>query len=159
MKIATDRFGEIEFKQGELLHLPEGIIGFPGFVRALLLDHRKDSPFRWLQSADDPKLAFVVIDPLLMVADYPLDKLCDALARFGQRPNNVAVAAIATVPTAPLPITVNLAAPLAFDAQTRRGAQIILDNPEFHTKHMIVREDPPPPAETEPPQPADSQVP
>ena len=138
MKIQTDRFGEIEFNEVEMLRLPEGLIGIPPFTRAVLLDHKPGSPFRWLQSVDDPAMAFVVIDPLLMVPAYPIAALRDALAQSGPRPDHVAVAAITTVPRPPAPITVNLAAPLAFDSTSRQGAQIVLDNPEFHTKHALV---------------------
>ncbi len=141
MNINSNRFGEIECKEKDLLHIPDGLIGFPDSKKYVLFDHKKDSPFRWLQSADEPDLAFVVIDPLLIVPDYPLDQLRDHLAKDADRPESLAVAAIVTVPPAPTPITVNLLAPLAFNAQTHIGAQIVLRDERFSSRHIIEREE------------------
>lgn len=142
MKFSTTRFGVVEIEDTTLLYLPDGIIGFPEFRRAAVLDHQPGSPFRWLQSVEQPELAFVVIDPLDLVPDYPLEKLKDILndERKMARPENIAAAAITTVPPAPAPITVNLAAPVVFDPESRQGAQIILHNPRFKTRHILVRD-------------------
>ena len=142
MKFSTERFGEINIEDASILELPDGIIGFPDCRRAAILEHSPGSPFRWLQSLDNPGLAFVIIDPLDLVPDYPLDKLKDILAdeRKMPRPQKVAAAAITTVPPAPAHITVNLAAPVVFDADTRKGAQVILHDPRFRTRHLLLRE-------------------
>jgi len=137
MKITSERFGEIETDEKELLHLPDGLIGFPQCTRVLLLEHKPGSPFRWLQSADQPELAFVVIDPLELVPDYPLDALRKVIFGANNSAGDLAVAAIATVPPAPAPITVNLVAPLVFDAATRKGAQIVLSDSRFRTRHIL----------------------
>ena len=142
MKISTSRFGEVEIEDNAVLELPDGILGFPDCHRVVIIDHQPGSPFRWLQSVEIPELAFVVIDPLDLVPDYPLEKLKDILAdeRKMPRPNNVAAAAITTVPAAPAAVTVNLTAPVVFDTDTRKGAQVILNDPRFKTRHLLVRE-------------------
>ena len=142
MKISTTRFGEIEIKDNSVLDLPGGILGFSDCRRVVILEHQPGSPFRWLQSVDIPELAFVVIDPLDLVPDYPLEKLKDILVdeRKMPRPKHVAAAAITTVPPAPAPITVNLTAPLVFDSDTRKGAQVIVNDPRFKTRHLLVRD-------------------
>ena len=142
MKISTSRFGEVEIEDGTVLELPDGILGFSDCRRVVIMDHQPGSPFRWLQSVDIPELAFVVIDPLDLVPDYPLEKLKDILAdeRKMPRPKHVAAAAITTVPPAPSPITVNLTAPVVFDTDTHKGAQVIVNDPRFKTRHLLVRE-------------------
>ena len=142
MKFTTTRFGEIEIGDELILSLPDGLIGFPECTKVILIDHQPDSPFRWLQSVLQPELAFVVIDPLDLVPDYPLEKLKDILEseRKMARPDAVAVAAITTVPPAPNPITVNLTAPVVFDSSTRRGAQVILHDARFKTRQILVQE-------------------
>lgn len=145
MKIKTDRFGEIEIHEQELLHLPGGVIGFSDCKRVVLLEHRTDSPFKWLQSVDQPELAFVVIDPTLFVEDYPVDKLKKMLSTVDKKVEEVAVATIATIPPAPRPITVNLLAPLIFDIKERKGAQIILNDPRYKTRHILAAEAEPEP--------------
>ncbi len=141
MKINTERFGELEVEEKDLLHLKNGLIGFPDCTRVLLLNHTPESPFRWLQSADEPGLAFVVIDPLLLIPDYPMEVLGDALADEDSRPANLAVAAITSVPPAPAPITVNLAAPVAFDVGARVGAQVVLQDERFTTRHTLAQDE------------------
>ncbi len=91
MKIATDRFGELEAGENSLLHLKNGLIGMPHVKRVLLLEHNDESPFRWLQAVDDPKLAFPVLDPLQLVLDYPLDEIRQALATGEKEPKDIAV--------------------------------------------------------------------
>ena len=142
MKFSTTRFGEVEVDTSVVLELPDGIMGFPDCRRVVLMDHQPGSPFRWLQSVEVPALAFVVIDPLDLVPDYPLEKLKDILAdeRKMPRPDNVVAAAITTVPPAPSPITANLTAPVVFDTDSRRGAQVILNDSRFKTRHLLVRE-------------------
>ncbi len=70
MKINTSRFGEIEVNENDLINMPEGLIGFPELTHFILLDHDIDSPFRWLQSTNDPEMAFVVLSPLSFRPDY-----------------------------------------------------------------------------------------
>jgi flagellar assembly factor FliW len=142
VKFTATRFGEIEIGDEHILSLPDGLIGFPECKKVILLDHQPNSPFRWLQSVLQPELAFVVIDPLELVPDYPLEKLKDILVaeRNMERPEEVAVAAITTVPTPPAPITVNLTAPVVFDSKTRQGAQVILHDPRFKTRQVLLQE-------------------
>ncbi len=71
MKIQSTRFGEIECDEADLIAFPEGVLGFPEDSRYVLLDPDGGaSPFKWLQSATSPELAFVVIDAAFLKADY-----------------------------------------------------------------------------------------
>ncbi len=142
MKIETDRFGQIEVSEKDILHLPNGIIGFPECKRVLLFDHQcPDSPFRWLQSVDQSELAFVVIDPFDLVPDYPIEQLRKYLPDNEKSSTDLAVAAITTVPPSPAPVTVNLVAPIVFDAISRMGIQVVLPDNRFKTRHVLARED------------------
>jgi flagellar assembly factor FliW len=137
VKFETTRFGEIEVEDGRIFELVEGLIGFPELTRIVILDHGPGSPFRWIQSVDRPEYAFVVVDPLALVPDYPLEELRDALATKERRPVEIGVAAITTVPPSPSPITVNLLAPVVFDAERRVGKQVILEKSTYTTRHVL----------------------
>jgi len=141
VKFETTRFGEIEVDDARVFELAEGLIGFPELKRIVILDHAPNSPFRWLQSVDQPEFAFVVIDPLALVPDYPLDEVRDALTTPDRRPTDIGIAAITTVPPAPAPVTVNLLAPVAFDAERRVGKQIILEKSPYTTRHVLATKD------------------
>ena len=58
IKVKTTRFSEIEVDEKDVIELPSGLIGFPELKSYVLLDHDKDSPFKWLQSLDDGAIAF-----------------------------------------------------------------------------------------------------
>ena len=70
MRFATDRFGEIEVSDQELFEFPSGLPGFARLKSYAIIQHREDSPFRWLQSVEDPGVAFVVLDPSLIIDAY-----------------------------------------------------------------------------------------
>ena len=70
MKVETTRFGAIDIREEEIITMPFGMPGFSDQKQFVLLDHKKDSPFQWYQSIQDPSLAFVVTDPFLFKPDY-----------------------------------------------------------------------------------------
>jgi flagellar assembly factor FliW len=144
VKVKTTRFGEIDVPEDEILYVPLGLIGFPASHRYVLIPHSDDSPFQWLQSLDQEDVAFAVIDPTLLVADYPLEAARGALANKPETVADLAVAVIATVPPAPQPITVNMVAPIAFNVATRQGAQVLLHDDRFRTRHILAAADPEP---------------
>ncbi len=63
MRIANGQLGEIDVRSAPALHIPGGLIGFEDHERYYLIDREEFEPFRWLVAADDPQLAFAVVDP------------------------------------------------------------------------------------------------
>ena len=74
--VHSRRFGALEVAPEELIDFPEGLVGLGG-SRYVLVQTDVDSPFRWLQSAEDADLALPVADPWAFFADYALE-LSDA---------------------------------------------------------------------------------
>lgn len=140
MKVQSTRFGEIDFPEEALLEFPEGILGFPEQVRYLLLEHDKDdSPFKWLQSADAPELAFIVIDPLLIVPSYTLMIDSDT-AKMIQHddPAECACMTIVNVPEGDaMKMTANLKAPIVVNPEQRLGRQIIMGSQAFSINEPV----------------------
>jgi flagellar assembly factor FliW len=141
VKFSTTRFGDIEVDDRDVFFLKEGLIGFPSFKRLIVLEHNPGTPFKWIQSVDEGDMAFVVIDPLLLDPDYPVDMLKKAIAVDDNLPKEIGAAVIAVVPPAPHPITVNLLAPVVLDPEKRIGAQIILNGTNYTTRHVLVQDD------------------
>lgn len=128
MKITTSRFGEIEFRDEAILTIPSGIIGFQQSTRYVVLDHDREAPFKWLQSLDDPTLAFVIMDPVLFKPDYKPAFEPSDLAELGH-PSEAdrIVFVLMTVPAGdPDRITANLRAPVVVNEPTRVARQIVL---------------------------------
>ena len=134
IRYRTTRFGEIEFGEEVVITFPDGILGFPEERRYLLLEHdAAGSPFKWLQSLDNPDLAFIVVDPSLIDPTYNVDLDTDLVRLIGtDDPQQCAVMCIVNVPhDHPVHMTANLKAPLVVSVETRRGRQTILGSQAY----------------------------
>ncbi len=141
IKVKTTRFGEIEVKDEDLIELPAGLIGFPELKSYVLLDHDKDSPFKWLQSLDDGAIAFVLINPLLFKSDYTVEVTEAEVSDLSlQAEEDAVISVIITIPHNPQNMTANLKAPLVFNLQNRRGKQLVLSNSAYATRHNFMEE-------------------
>lgn len=142
MKVKTTRFGEFEVAEDRIITFPSGIIGFPDEKRYIILDHDLKTPFKWLQSVDNPGLAFVVIDPRLFRPDYnPKVRVNDIAEIFPDNVDDLVVMAIVSIPYGNAQaMTANLQGPLIVNASNMLGRQVILTGDEYHTRHRIVDE-------------------
>ena len=141
INVKTTRFGEIEIDDSDVIELPSGLIGFPELKKYVLLDHDKDSPFKWLQSLDDGAIAFVLINPLLFKPDYTVEVTEAEVSDLDLTAEEDAViSVIITMPSNPQNMTANLKAPLVFNLKNRQGKQIILSNQDYTTRHNIMEE-------------------
>ncbi|MBF0442938.1 MAG: flagellar assembly protein FliW [Oligoflexales bacterium] len=141
MNVKTTRFGDIEVNEKDIILLPAGIIGFPELKKYILLDHDKDSPFKWLQSLEDGAIAFVLINPLLFKPDYAVEVSESEISDLElENEEDAVVSVIITMPNNPKNMTANLKAPLIFNLKNRKGKQIILSSSEYTTRHNIIEE-------------------
>ena len=53
-----------------VITFPGGLLGFPDHTRFALIQTGEENYFFWLQSVDEPNLAFVVTDPSIFFKDY-----------------------------------------------------------------------------------------
>src|SRR5215217_7580919 len=70
MTIQTTRFGEVTIAEDQLVTFTRGLVGLGDATSFALLSVAPDSPFYWMQSLDDPSLAFLVTDPNAFFKDY-----------------------------------------------------------------------------------------
>lgn len=130
----TTRFGTLDYASEAVIELPEGLIGLPKLRRWLMLDMDEHSPIRWFQSLDRADFGVPVIAPFFFAETYEIDTRRAVPA--GQDADVVALI-IATVHPGGERITGNLRAPLVIDTDTRRGAQIALDDDQLSTRQDI----------------------
>jgi flagellar assembly factor FliW len=141
MKIKTTRFAELEIPDDRIITIVDGIIGIPDVDKYVLLEHDSEgTPFRWLQAVDNPNLAFIVMDPNLVVDNYDITldtetaqkiKLVEENADFG-------LMVIVNIPRDnPRAMTVNLRAPIVVQLEKRIGVQAILPNEEYPIRHRL----------------------
>ena len=70
MDVRTTRFGLVAIAEDRVISFPKGLLGFSECTRFCLLEPGADACFFWLQSLDEPGLAFVITAPSLFVPDY-----------------------------------------------------------------------------------------
>ena len=142
VEIETTRFGVIDVDPARIITFPRGFIGFPDWKRFVLLPHREDSPFWFLQSVDEPALALVVMDPREIVPDYvarvPAGQLTDVAIESEEDVERAVVLALVTLRGGPSGATANLKAPLIVNPIRRLGIQVILEGSPYAIRHPIV---------------------
>jgi flagellar assembly factor FliW len=133
--VESSRFGSFSVDASAVIEFPQGVIGFSEFRRYVMLEHKP--PFCWLQSVEDPGLAFVVIDGIGLGERYDLrvpfsDKSCEF-----RESDEFAILLIVTVRSDPKLTSANLKAPLFVNMRTRKAVQVIYDDPELSTRHPL----------------------
>ena len=138
VKISTIRFGEVEVPDDKVIKMSGGVLGFPETDRYVMLDHEPGSPFRWLQSADRPELAFVVADPLAFFPDYRIQVKKEELADLDvQAPEDLTILVILSLRGEPKDMTANLQGPLIVNTRNMTGRQLVLREGKYTTKHNL----------------------
>jgi flagellar assembly factor FliW len=82
LTIESSRFGQVEIDPQTVIEFPEGLIGLGG-SRFALLARDGETPFLWLQSLKDRRLAIPVTNPYRFFADYKIVLSPDDEARLG----------------------------------------------------------------------------
>lgn len=141
MLIQTKYFGEIDLTEEKIITLDKGLMGFDEFKQyTILYDCEKEegTNISWFQSVDEPTLALPVINPLIVKEDYnPVveDELLQALGDINEE--NLVILITMTVPENLKEMSVNLKAPIIINADTRKGAQIVVENQDYEVKYKI----------------------
>jgi len=121
-----------------LIQMPFGLLGFERYKTFALVTNPEEEPFLWLQVVEEPKLAFLVMSPFVVVPDYrPEISEEDAKALGLQNPADSLVFNIVTVRGA-RQATVNLKGPIVLNRRTLVGKQIIpINAPRLEVAHPL----------------------
>ena len=132
MKAATRLFGEIEIDESKIITFEDGIIGFPDMKKfTLIFDEEKEGrpSISWLQSMDEPEIAFPVMDPLFVCETYNPSVEEELLKNLGTiKEDNLYVLVTVTVPQNIKELAVNLKAPIVINTDTRKASQINVED-------------------------------
>lgn len=138
MIVKTGRFGDLEVNEGDLLHLSEGVIGFPEDRQYVLVDPGDETLILWLQSTNNPRLAFPLLEPKVFKPEYVV-RLSAAeereLGLTGVRA--AAVFCVLTIPNDLTQMTANLKAPIVINLKDRIARQVVLQENDFPIKHPM----------------------
>ncbi len=142
MKINTSRFGTLEIDESKIITFKQGIPGFKEYRRFVLLPHRGDSPFIWLQCIDRPELAFLTIDPAFICPDYSFsipDEIVEDLdiRDTGSIETLVLVTIRNQGKDASPKVTVNLLGPIVINCRNTLAVQLVLDPKKYQVQFEI----------------------
>lgn len=139
MELQT-KIGTLQIREEEIIHFPVGLLGFSDLHRYIVVK-KENSLFSFLQSVDEPDLTFVIIMPELVVGDYSVKLNRDEIDLLQiESPQDGGIYAIVTVPEDVASMTVNLQAPIVINTKDRFGAQIVLTDGPYHTRHNLLAE-------------------
>jgi flagellar assembly factor FliW len=139
VEINTTHFGRIRINESELIIMSGSLLGFEQLKKFVLLTVEDNKPFLWLQSVEDPAIAFVVINPSTVKPDYTPPISEGDLELLGiQGPEEIALLSIATVRSDPFRATANLRAPILINTEKRLAKQIIIEDQDYPIQHDIL---------------------
>lgn len=137
MEVRTTRFGVVEVADDRLIEFPKGLLGFSARKRFCLLQPNDDACFFWLQSVEDPALAFVVTDPSLFVPEYTVPIRAEQMEslRLDRLEDAQVFVIVNKVADA---LTGNLQGPLVVNTLARVGEQFVLAEKRWNTRHHLL---------------------
>ncbi|SDK87205.1 MULTISPECIES: flagellar assembly protein FliW [unclassified Paenibacillus] len=139
IKIHTSMWGEVEVQDEEVYQFPKGLPGFDEETEFALIPW-EDTPFSYLQSAREPGLAFLLVNPFTFVPDYNFE-LGEVDKEELEIIEQVSVYSMVTIHSQANKSTMNLLAPLVLNPEQHIGKQIVLHQSSYDTRHLIWAED------------------
>ena len=138
MKVETSRFGQIEVDEDKVIHMIRPVLGFDALRRFIIILPDQKTPFCWLQSVEDSKTAFVIVNPRIFKPDYkPALNEYELQGLEIVKAEDVVVMAIVTIRSQPLVINMNLRAPIVINAACKLAGQIVLDNADYPVRYPV----------------------
>lgn len=147
MILNTKHFGEIDIDENKIIEFREGLPGFTNLNRFVLIaepnDHETEELkglIYWLQSVEDPSIAFVMVNMVKYMPDYnPLIEPEQIQGLGDYDPEKFVFYNIAVIPDEIKEATVNLKAPVVINDEIKQGKQVICTNEEYTVRHYMFK--------------------
>lgn len=141
MQIPTSRFGTVSATETDIITFPEGLVGFSNMTQFVLLDDPNDEIFAWLQSCQDPKLAFPILEPELFLKDYKVSLGKHELESLkAAEAKGLRYLTIVTIPEDITQMTANLKAPIVVNVKQRLARQVVAQENDYPIKFPVFGE-------------------
>jgi flagellar assembly factor FliW len=136
-KTIMTRFGEVEFDPNDTVRFVGGLVGFENLRDFIVMPNKKNGPLFWIQSVEDPEIAFVLTDPTNFFLDYKVIPDGRERAKLGiEKDDECHALVVVTVPP-DRKVTLNLMAPILFAPASNRAIQVVLENSQYKTRHPL----------------------
>lgn len=138
MLINSNRFGSFEISDDKIIKMQKPILGFEGLNSYCLIEQEEFHPFMWLQSINDPAIAFIVVNPVLFFSDYRIRIHSKEVADLAVKsPENVETYVIVTIPKNPNEMSVNLQGPILINTENNMAKQLVMVNSVYQVNHPL----------------------
>ncbi len=141
MLLKTRCFGEVKVKTEEIIEFTKPILGFDGYKQYILMESKSVFPSFWLQSVDNPELAFPVVSPFFVDKGYTVKlDACDFDDINLKELDDIIILTLLVVPQDMSLIRTNLRAPIIYNPIKKLAKQIVLQE-EKYPIHFYVMDD------------------
>jgi flagellar assembly factor FliW len=139
MTIQTYRFGPLEIPESKIITMERPILGFERLHSFCLVEMDELTPFMWLQSTEDPNVAFMVMNPVTLFPDYHIHINSMEIAELEVADvRAVETYVVVTFADRPEDISANLQGPILINTLNNKAKQLVLVNSQYHVKHLLL---------------------
>jgi flagellar assembly factor FliW len=125
----------LDVEENKAITFATGPLGFESMTKWVIIEN---GLLGWLQSIDDPELAFVVANPFEFYTDYQFEVNDQELQMLrAGNPSDLTVLSIVSVPPQVENMTINLLAPIVINHQVNTAKQVILNNNRYSVRHYL----------------------
>ncbi len=138
--LSSDEADLLAMLSKETIQFPQGVPAFEEVKEFSIVAKEEDLPFLWLQAIEVPHLAFLMIDPFIVLPDYQPDVLEEDVTILGiQSPEDALILSIVNMKQVQTQgATINLVGPILINWKKRIGKQVIIRNHmDYSVKHLI----------------------
>ena len=138
MRLETTRFGAIDIDDESIITFTRPIIGFQEYRRFTVLPGPESSGVVWLQSTESGELAFIMMDPRTIIADYTVKLSEHELSELAvASTDDLDIYTLVVVPADQKNVRTNLKAPVLINPKHRLGKQMILDKSDYPVQYFL----------------------
>jgi len=138
MEVRSSRFGLIQVPPDKIVTMEKPVLGFESLKTFCLIEREEYRPFVWMQSADQPEVAFVLANPLIFFPDFHIEVHSKEIAELGvTNASSVETWVIIAIPENPREMSANLQGPIIINVENRKAKQLVLVNSEYSVRQEL----------------------
>jgi len=138
VEFMTLRFGLLSITEDKIISFVNGLPGFGSLKKFILLDHDDAGTFKWLQSMEDPNVAFLLTNPALFKPDYTVPLRKPEIESLAVKDPSMLVSFVMVcVSSATKELSLNLKGPVVFNSDNMRAIQCIIDREDYPSHFAI----------------------
>ena len=138
MLINSHRFGPLEIPEKKIISMVRPVLGFEKLGKFCLIEREEFWPFLWMQSIEEPAVAFIVVNPAVFDSDYRIDINSNEISELEPTtPELIETYVIANVPENWKQMTLNLQGPILINTANNKAKQLVLMNSEYKVQQTV----------------------